>query len=77
MSVTEQRYQAVLAVLSEGRTISEVGLQWGVDRRTVHRWLGRYEAAGLEGLGDRSHRPVTWVPSGVVRHVNDRGLPLT
>ena len=57
--MTEQRYQAVLAVLSEGRTISEVGLQWGVDRRPVHRWLARYEAAGLEGLGDRSHRPVT------------------
>jgi transposase-like protein len=58
MNVTEQRYQAVLAVITEGRTVSEVGLQWGVDRRTVHRWLARYEAAGLEGLGDRSHPPV-------------------
>jgi len=23
----------------------------------VHAWLGRYEAGGLEGLADRSHRP--------------------
>ncbi len=45
MSVTEQRYQAVLAVLSEGRTISEVGLQWGVDRRTVHCWPHREPGA--------------------------------
>jgi len=59
MSVAEQRYQAVLAVISEGRSISEVAVQWGVDRRTVHRWLGRYEARGLEGLADRSHTPVS------------------
>src|ERR1700680_1054004 len=59
MSVTEQRYQAVLAVIGEGRTVSDVAFQWRVDRRTVHRWLARYEAGGLEGLGDRSHKPVT------------------
>ena len=57
MSVTEQRYQAVLDVISEGRTVKEVASQWGVDRRTLHRWLARYEAQGLEGLPDRSHRP--------------------
>lgn len=50
MSVTEQRYQAVLAVLGEGRTVSEVALQWRVDRRSVHRWLARYEAAAWKGL---------------------------
>jgi transposase InsO family protein len=57
MSVAEQRYQVVLAVLSEGRAVMEVASQWGKSRRTVHRWLARYEAAGLEGLPDRSHRP--------------------
>src|SRR5437899_5622629 len=56
-SVAEQRYQAVLAVIGEGRTVMEVASQWGVSRRTLHRWLARYEAEGLEGLGDRSHRP--------------------
>lgn len=57
MTVTEQRYKAVQGVLSEGRTISEVASDWSVSRRTMHRWLERYEVEGLEGLGDRSHRP--------------------
>ena len=57
MSVTEQRYKAVQGVLAEGRTVSEVASQWEVSRRTLHRWLARYEGGGLEGLGDGSHRP--------------------
>ena len=57
MSVTEQRYQAVLAVIGGGRTVSEVATDWGVSRRTMHRWLVRYEGDGLEGLNNRSHRP--------------------
>ena len=57
MSVTEQRYKAVQGVLADGRTVSEVASQWEVSPRTLHRWLVRYEDAGLEGLGDRSHRP--------------------
>jgi transposase InsO family protein len=58
MSVTEQRYKAVLAVIGDGRTVSEVATDWGVSRRTMHRWLVRYEGDGLEGLNNRSHRPV-------------------
>src|SRR6266550_8161342 len=57
MSVTEQRYKAVLAVIADGRTVSEVATDWGVCRRTMDRWLAQYEAEGLEGLSDRSHRP--------------------
>ena len=55
--MTEQRYQAVLDVIAEGRAVMEVASQWSVSRRTVHRWLARYEAQGLDGLPDRSHRP--------------------
>jgi transposase InsO family protein len=57
MSVAEQRYQAVLAVIGDGRSISEVAAQWAVSRQTLHTWLARYEQAGLDGLGDRSRRP--------------------
>jgi transposase InsO family protein len=57
MSVAEQRYKAILAVIGDGRTVSEVAHDWGVCRRTMHRWLAYYEAEGLEGLSDRSHRP--------------------
>src|SRR5947208_11073223 len=57
MSVTEQRYKAVLAVIGDGRTVEEVARDWGISRRTMHRWLARYEGDGLEGLNNRSHRP--------------------
>ena len=55
--MAEQRYQAVLAVIGEGGTVTEVAGRWGVSRQSVHAWLARYEAGGLEGLADRSHRP--------------------
>ncbi len=55
--MAEQKYQAVLAVIGEGRTIAEVATQWRVNRRTVHRWLARYEAGGLEALSNGSHKP--------------------
>lgn len=71
ISVVEQRYQAVLAVL-DGVSIAETATRFGVARQTVHRWLARYEAAGLEGLTDRSHRPVGCphqMPADVVAQV--------
>jgi transposase InsO family protein len=58
LSVAEQRYQAVLAVISDGLSISLVASKVGVSRQTLHSWLARYEAQGLEGLADRSHRPM-------------------
>ena len=59
MSVAEQRYQAVLAVISGGETVTDVAARFGVTRKTVHDWLAKYEAGGLENLGDGSHRPVS------------------
>ena len=53
----EQRYQAVLAVQRDGRTVTEVAAAVGVSRQTVHSWLRRYEDGGLAGLADRSHQP--------------------
>jgi transposase InsO family protein len=56
LSVAEQRYQAVIG---DGLSISQVAEKVGVSRQTLHAWLARYEAEGLEGLKDRSHRPVS------------------
>src|SRR3977135_316840 len=78
MSVAEQRYQAVLGVLSEGRAVMEVASQRGVSRRTVHRWLARYGAAGLPGLHGvprRSHRRARW-PHQVPAEIEVRVLEL-
>jgi len=57
LSVVEQRYQAVLAVIRDGVPIVEVSSRFGVSRQAVHRWLRWYEDQGLAGLVDRSHRP--------------------
>src|SRR3954451_6291257 len=57
LSVAEQRYQAVLAVISDGETVTDVAARFGVRRQTVHAWLAKYEAGGIENMGDRSHRP--------------------
>src|SRR5690348_9201790 len=61
LSVTEQRYKAVVAVIGDGRTVTEVARDWNVSRETLHQWLRRYEDEGLEGLANRSHRP-TYCP---------------
>ena len=57
LSVMEQRYQAVLAVVQDGWEVSEVARRLGVSRQSVHNWIARYEADGLGALADRSHRP--------------------
>jgi transposase-like protein len=53
----EQRYQAVLAVIRDGVPIVQVAHRFDVSRQAIHRWLRWYEAQGLPGLVDRSHRP--------------------
>ena len=55
--MAEQRYEAVRAVIADGETVTDVAARFGVARKTVHGWLARYEAGGLEALADRSHRP--------------------
>jgi transposase InsO family protein len=57
LGVAEQRYQAVLAVIEDGVAVTEVAAKVGVSRQTLHSWLSRYAAGGLDGLADRSHRP--------------------
>ena len=57
--MAEPRCLAVLAVIAEGHPVSSVAEQWRVSGQTVHSWLGRCAAAGLEGLADRSRCPAS------------------
>ena len=57
ISKMEQRYEAVLGVIRDGRSVQEVADAFGVARQSVHNWLCRYEQGGLPALDDRSHRP--------------------
>ena len=59
LPVIEQRYLAVREVLDTGAQIRDVATRYGVDRRTLHRWLTRYASQGMGSLADRSHRPDT------------------
>src|ERR1700682_1254455 len=62
LSVAEQRYKAVLAVIGEGRTVTEVAAEWRVCGQIVHTWLARYQAGGLEAFG-RPVAPADGVPT--------------
>jgi transposase InsO family protein len=57
LSVVERRYHAVMEVLAAGATKTDVAARYGVSRQSVHEWVRRYQADGLGGLTDRSHRP--------------------
>jgi transposase-like protein len=75
ISVTEQRYQAVLAVLEDGPSLTEAAAKMGVSRQTLHGWLRPYADRGLDGLADRSHRPQT-CPHQMDAHVQVRLVEL-
>jgi transposase len=57
LSVMEQRYQAVLAVVQDGWKVTEVAARLGVSHQCVHAWISRYEQGGLAAVADRSYRP--------------------
>src|SRR5680860_1075761 len=56
LSMVEERYDAVREVL-DGATVKDTATRYGVDRRTLHRWLVRYASEGLAALADRSSKP--------------------
>ena len=39
LSVMEQRYQAVLAVVQDGGKVSDVAERLGVSRQSIHAWI--------------------------------------
>ena len=56
LSMVEQRYDAVREVL-DGATVKDTATRYGIDRRTLHRWLLRYANDGLGALAERSSKP--------------------
>src|SRR5207253_8855179 len=51
-----------LAILRHARevtgNVSRTCRYYGITRQAYYTWLSRYEELGLEGLRDRSHRPL-------------------
>ena len=48
ISVMEQRYQAVMAVIQDGWKVVEVVERLGVARQSLHNWTRGYEPGGLQ-----------------------------
>src|SRR4051794_18297861 len=65
LSVIEQRYRAVMAVV-DGAAVTEVAAEVAVSRQSVHAWVARYRNGGLAGVGG----PATRTKSP---HTNRRG----
>jgi transposase InsO family protein len=55
--VSEQRVVVVHQVLSAGRAVSQVAREHGISRKTLYKWLSRYERDPGKPLADRSRRP--------------------
>ena len=75
LSKVEQRYDAVLAVIRDGLTVSEAAIAYGVSRQTIYRWMQRYEQGGLAALAERSHRPQS-CPHQMDAKIEDRIITL-
>src|SRR5688572_23688394 len=39
-------------------TLTELAVRHGVSRKTLHKWLARHDADGMNGLADRSRAPL-------------------
>jgi len=55
--------------------ISELAAEYGVSRKTAYKWIERYEAGGVEALGDRSRAP-RHHPNAVAEEVQQALLEL-
>lgn len=75
LGLVEQRYKAVLEVLNDGATVTDVARRYGVSRATLHRWLVRHANEGLGGLVDKSCRPDT-CPHQMPPHVEAKVLEM-
>ena len=55
--VMDERMRFVAAQLEGRETISVLCRQFGISRKTGHKWLLRYRSEGVAGLEDRSRAP--------------------
>ena len=62
LSVSEQRDEAVLAVIRDGETVTDVAAWFEAARKTVHEWLKKYDRrSGRSGRSGGSVAPAAVV----------------
>lgn len=57
-TTVSERREAVRWVVERGAEVATVARSFGVSRKTVYKWLGRYREEGIDGLEGRSRRPL-------------------
>jgi putative transposase len=67
--VTEQRYELARRY-GAGESMTALCIEYGVSRKTGHKWLERYDQSGREGLLDRSRAPQSH-PNQTARYVEE------
>lgn len=72
-SLVEQRLEFCLAAEKGAVPFVELARRYGISAKTGYKWLARYRVDGIEGLEDRSRRPLAspgrtpgWVEDMVV-----------
>src|SRR6185437_2367897 len=58
-SVMDEREEFCRLALRPGANVRALCRGWGISPDRAYVWIGRFEAAGREGLADRSRRPLT------------------
>jgi len=56
-ALTPRGREQLIQRIEQGESIAAASAAVGVSERTTHKWRGRHEAEGCEGLVDRSSRP--------------------
>lgn len=59
LGIVQQRYDAVMEVLRDGLSVTEVAARYNASRHSVHRWINKYKSKGMDGLVDRPHKPIS------------------
>ena len=54
----KERLRMIDEYLSGERTVSELAREYGVSRKSVYKWIERYESKGWKGLADLSRAPL-------------------
>jgi putative transposase len=74
-SVMSERVKLITDFLSGDYGITELAEQYQVSRKTVYKWIERYESQGWEGLKDQSRAPHSH-PNAVAARIEDQLLDL-
>ena len=53
----DQKILFIADYLRQGVSVTELCSRYGISRKTGYKWIGRYQALGLEGLAEQSRRP--------------------